>query len=67
MRQSVVLNMKRSTVREAVSGFRTANPCVFGVVLCGTDRNGSDLDLAGPFHRWVSVSAQAWRPLIFIF
>ena len=37
--------MKRSAVREAVNRFRTANPRVFGSVLHGTDRDGSDLDL----------------------
>ncbi len=45
MRPSVVLDMNRSAVREAVSRFRTANPRVFGSVLHGTDRDGSDLDL----------------------
>lgn len=45
MRPSVMLDMKRSAVREAVSRFRTANPRVFGSVLRGTDRDGSDLDL----------------------
>jgi predicted nucleotidyltransferase len=37
--------MKRSAVREATSRFRAANPRVFGSVLHGTDRDGSDLDL----------------------
>jgi predicted nucleotidyltransferase len=37
--------MKRSEVREAAGRFRTANPRVFGSVLHGTDRDGSDLDL----------------------
>jgi len=45
MRPSVVLDMKRSAVRETVSRFRAANPRVFGSVLRGTDRDGSDLDL----------------------
>lgn len=45
MRPSVVLDMKRIAVREMVSRFRTANPRVFGSVLHGTDRDGSDLDL----------------------
>ncbi len=45
MRPSVVLDMKRSAVREAVNRFRTANLRVFGSVLHGTDREGSDLDL----------------------
>ena len=40
MRPSVVLDMKRSAVREAVGRFRAANPRVFGSVL-----HGSDLDL----------------------
>lgn len=42
---TVVLDMKRNAVREAVNRFRTANPRVFGSVLHGTDRDGSDLDL----------------------
>lgn len=45
MRPSIVLDMKRSAVREAVNCFRTANLRVFGSVLHGTDRDGSDLDL----------------------
>ena len=45
MRPSVVLDMKRIAVREAVSRFRTANPRIFGSVLHGTDQDGSDLDL----------------------
>lgn len=45
MRPSVVLDMKRNAVREAVSRFRTTNPRVFGSVLHGTDRDGSDIDL----------------------
>ncbi|MBK1736115.1 nucleotidyltransferase [Halorhodospira abdelmalekii] len=45
MRPSVVLDLQRGAVREAVGRFRTTNPRVFGSVLHGTDRNGSDLDL----------------------
>lgn len=45
MRPSVVLDMKRSAVREVVNRFRTANLRVFGSVLHGTDQDGSDLDL----------------------
>ena len=45
MRPSLVLDMKRTVVREAVSRFRAANPRVFGSVLHGTDQDGSDLDL----------------------
>lgn len=45
MRPSVVLEMKRSAIREAVGRFRAANPRVFGSVLHATDRDGSDIDL----------------------
>ncbi len=45
MRPSAVLDMKRSAVRETVGRFRTANPRIFGSVLYGTDRDGSDLGL----------------------
>lgn len=45
MRPSVFLEMKRDAVLEAVGRFRTANPRVFGSVLDGTDRVGSDIDL----------------------
>ena len=45
MRPSIVLDLKRSAIREAAGRFRTANPRVFGSVLRGTDREGSDLDL----------------------
>ena len=45
MRPSLVLDLKRSAVREVASRFRVANPRVFGSVLRGTDHEGSDLDL----------------------
>lgn len=45
MRPSLVLDLKRSAVREAASRFRTANPRIFGSVLHGTDQDGGDLDL----------------------
>lgn len=45
MRPSLMLDLKRTAVREAVSRFRVANPRVFGSVLYGTDRDDSDLDL----------------------
>ncbi len=45
MRPSIVLDLKRSAVREATSRFRTVNPRIFGSVLHGTDQDGSDLDL----------------------
>jgi predicted nucleotidyltransferase len=45
MRPSVVLDMKRSAVREVVGRFRTANLRIFGSVLHGTDQDSSDIDL----------------------
>ena len=45
MRPSVALDLKRAAVREAVNRFHTANPRIFGSVLYGVDRDGSDLDL----------------------
>jgi hypothetical protein len=45
MKPSIVLNLKRSNIYEAVHRFHTANPRVFGSVLHGTDKEGSDLDL----------------------
>lgn len=45
MRPSVALDLKRSIIRETISRFRVVNPRVFGSVLYGTDRDGSDLDL----------------------
>jgi predicted nucleotidyltransferase len=45
MRPSLALDLKRHAIREAASRFRTANPRVFGSVVYGTDRDGSDLDL----------------------
>ncbi|QFY44549.1 nucleotidyltransferase family protein [Candidatus Methylospira mobilis] len=45
MRPSDALDMNRAAVREATSRFRTANPRIFGSVLHGTDKDGSDLDL----------------------
>jgi hypothetical protein len=45
MKPSIVLDLKRNAVREAVSRFHTTNPRVFGSVLHGDDLDGSDLDL----------------------
>ena len=45
MRPSLVLDLRRNAVLELVSRFRVTNPRVFGSVLDGTDRDGSDLDL----------------------
>lgn len=45
MRPSDALTAKRNAVLDAAARFRAANPRVFGSVLHGTDRDGSDLDL----------------------
>jgi predicted nucleotidyltransferase len=45
MRPSVVLNMRRKVIRDAVIRFHVTNPRIFGSVLNGTDQDGSDLDL----------------------
>lgn len=45
MKPSTALEMRRHAVREMASRFHTGNPRVFGSVLHGTDREGSDLDL----------------------
>ncbi len=45
MRPSLVLDLKRSAVRETTSRYQVANLRVFGSVIRGTDQDGSDLDL----------------------
>ena len=45
MRPSLIFNTQRNAVREVASHFRVANLRIFGSVLVGTDREGSDLDL----------------------
>ena len=45
MKPSIALEHKRAAVRAAASRFRTANPRIFGSVLHGDDRDGSDLDV----------------------
>jgi len=45
VKPSVALDEKRHAAREAARRFRTANLRVFGSVLHGTDREGSDVDL----------------------
>jgi predicted nucleotidyltransferase len=45
MKPSTALALNRDAVREAMSRFRASNPRVFGSVLHGTDRQGSDLDI----------------------
>ena len=45
MKPSTALALNRDAVREAMGRFRASNPRVFGSVLHGTDRQGSDLDI----------------------
>ena len=45
MRPLTALDMQRHAIRKATERHRAANPRVFGSVLHGTDRDGSDLDL----------------------
>lgn len=45
MKPSEALRSKRATVKQAVAAFKSANPRVFGSVLCGEDGEDSDLDL----------------------
>lgn len=40
-----MFDVQRNAVREVVQHFPVATPRVFGSVLHGTDRDGSDLDL----------------------
>ena len=45
MKPSDVLRQRVDTIREAATRFHVRNPRVFGSVLHGTDKDGSDLDL----------------------
>ncbi len=45
MKPSLAIDLKRKAVRDATNRFPAANPRIFGSVLHGTDREGSDLDL----------------------
>jgi hypothetical protein len=45
MKPSTILDQKRAAVREAAARHRTINPRVFGSVLHGRDREGSDVDI----------------------
>ena len=45
MRPSQVIDANRTAIREVVRQFHTANPRLFGSVLNGSDRDGSDLDV----------------------
>ena len=45
MKPSIALNTHREAIRRIVAEGRARNPRVFGSVLHGVDREGSDLDL----------------------
>jgi predicted nucleotidyltransferase len=45
LKPSTALERHRDTVRDTTRRFRATNARVFGAVLHGTDRDGSDLDL----------------------
>jgi len=45
MKPSDALRYREETIRELVVRFRASNPRVFGSVLHGIDKEGSDLDL----------------------
>ena len=45
MKPSTSLALQRNAVREAALRFHTANPRVFGSIVHGNDKDGSDLDL----------------------
>ena len=45
MRPSEVFEQNRDLIRELVARRKAANPRIFGSVLHGTDREGSDIDL----------------------
>lgn len=45
MKPSDALRDREDTIREEVARFKVLNPRVFGSVLHGTDKDGSDLDL----------------------
>jgi uncharacterized protein len=45
VRPSAALDMNRDAIRDAIRRHGVANPRVFGSVLRGSDRDGSDLDL----------------------
>ena len=45
MKPSDVLRQRVDTIREAATRFHVRNPRVFGSILHGADKDGSDLDL----------------------
>lgn len=45
MKPSVSLERQRSAVRQVALRYKTVNPRVFGSIVHGNDKDGSDLDL----------------------
>ena len=45
MKPSIILDLKRGAIHDAVARFHTTNPRIFGSVLHRTDCEDSDLDL----------------------
>ena len=45
MRPSVALKLHRDTIRQTVERYRLRNARIYGSVLSGKDREGSDLDI----------------------
>lgn len=45
MRPSEVIEQNRELIRDLVARHKTENPRVFGSVLHGTDKEGSDIDI----------------------
>jgi len=45
MRPSEVFEQNRALIREVTSHYRVANPRIFGSVLHGNDKDGSDIDI----------------------
>lgn len=45
MKPSMALEARRAAIRAAVSRYKAANPRIFGSVMHGTDREGSDIDI----------------------
>lgn len=45
MKPSVVLESNREAIRRVVEAHRASNPRVFGSVIHGDDKDGSDLDI----------------------
>ena len=45
MKPSVALDLHRAAILEVVERFCSTNPRVFGSILSGDDKDGSDLDL----------------------